>query len=96
MTGYELVRRPSRRSVAVAGLAGTFAVVASVPGGPLPTGLALGGVVVLLAGVRLGRHGVVDGGALVAIGGEPPAKRERDRNGNGGGEMAPQLTHTTP
>jgi hypothetical protein len=69
VTGYELVRRPSRRSVAVAGLAGTFAVVASVPGGPLPTGLALGGVVVLLTGVRLGRHGVVDGGALVAFGG---------------------------
>mgnify|MGYP000427529639 CR=1 FL=1 len=69
VTGYELVRRPSRRSVATAGAAGSFAVAASVPGGPTPTLIALAGVVALLAGVWAGRHRIVDGGALIAFGG---------------------------
>jgi len=69
VTGYELVRRPSRQSVAIAGAAGSFVVVASIPGGPTPTLLALAGVVVLLGGIRLGRHNVVDGGGLVAFAG---------------------------
>ena len=69
VTGYELVRRPSRQSVAIAAAAGSFVVVASIPGGPTPTLLALAGVVALLAGVWRGRHDVVDGGALVAFAG---------------------------
>ena len=69
MTGYELVRRPSRGSVVIAGAAGSFAVAASVPGGPTPTLLALVGVVALLAGVWTARHRIVDGGALVTFGG---------------------------
>ncbi len=69
VTGYELVRRPGRRSVAVSGVAGSFVVAASVAGGPLPTAIALAGVVSVLAGLWLGRHGIVDGGGLVAFGG---------------------------
>jgi hypothetical protein len=69
VTDYELVRRPSRQSVAIGGVAGSFAVVASVPGGPTPTLIALAGVVTLLAGVWRGRHDIVDGGGLVAFGG---------------------------
>lgn len=69
MTGYELVRRPSRRSVATAGAAGSFAVVASVPGGPAATAIAFAGVLAVLAGVWTARYRVVDGGGLVAFGG---------------------------
>ncbi|MEF8851308.1 MAG: hypothetical protein V5A28_02660 [Haloarculaceae archaeon] len=69
MTGYELVRRPGRRSVAVSGVAGSFVVAAGVAGGPLPTAVALAGVACLLAGVWLGSHRIVDAGALVAFGG---------------------------
>jgi hypothetical protein len=69
MTGYELVRRPDRRSAAVSGVAGSFVVAASVAGGPLPTALAVAGVACLLAGVWLGRVRVVDGGSLVAFAG---------------------------
>ena len=69
VTGYELVRRPGRRSVAVSGVAGSFLVAAAVAGGPLPTGVAVAGVACLLAGVRLGRLRVVDGGALVGFAG---------------------------
>jgi hypothetical protein len=69
VTGYELVRRPSRQSVVIAGVAGSFAVAASVPGGPTATAIALAGVVIVLAGVWRGRHRIVDGGALATFGG---------------------------
>jgi len=69
MTGYELVRRPGRRSVAVSGVAGSFVVAASVAGGPVSAGVAVAGVACLLAGVWLGRIRIADGGALVGFAG---------------------------
>lgn len=67
VTEFELARRPSRRSAAVPAVAGTFAVAASAAGGPLGAGVTLAGIAVVVAGVVTGRHGVVDGGGLLAF-----------------------------
>jgi len=69
VTGHELTRRPSRRSVAVPAVAGTFAVAAGVATAPLAAVAAAAGVVVLVVGVGTARHRVVDAGGLVALAG---------------------------
>lgn len=67
MTEYELARRPSRRSVLVSAVAGSFAVAASAAGGGTAALVTAAGLLALLAGVWTSRHRVVDAGALVAF-----------------------------
>lgn len=67
MSEFELARRPSRRSALVPALAGTFAIAASAAGGAIAAAVTLAGVAVLVAGVWVGRHGVVDWGGTIAF-----------------------------
>jgi len=67
MTGVEIVRRPARRSLLVSAVAGTAATTLAAPGSPAAALLCALGTAVLLAGVASARHGLVDGGGLVAF-----------------------------
>lgn len=67
MTGTEITRRPSARSLLVSGVAGATAAVATLVGGALPAVVTALGVLTLLVGVRTARHGVVDAGGFVAV-----------------------------
>jgi len=67
VTGYELTRRPSWRSVAVPAVVGSFAVAACAAATPSATVVSAAGVVVLVVGAWRGRHGLVDAGGLVAF-----------------------------
>jgi len=67
MTGVEIVRRPARRSLLVPAVAGTAATTLVAAGSSAGALLCALGTVVLLAGVASARHGLVDGGGLVAF-----------------------------
>lgn len=67
MTGFEITRRPSRRSTVVSVVAGTVAAGVSAVGGVLPATVVAAGVTVLAAGVWIARHRLVDLGGFVAF-----------------------------
>lgn len=67
MSGTEITRRPGRHSLLVSGVAGATAAATALTGSASGAAAALGGTVVLLAGVHTARHGVVDIGGMVAF-----------------------------
>jgi hypothetical protein len=64
---FELSRRPAWRSALVPAVVGSFAVAASAAAGALAALVTVAGVVVLVAGVLVASHRVVDAGGFVAF-----------------------------